>query len=111
MDIYLHDHYFRSYVTVDLTRMAPAFNTTVGDLESELAALIMDGKIQARIDSHNKIMHSRTVNQRADTYETCLRTGDDFVEGSQAMLLRMNIQRQGLVVKAPRPTSTGATGA
>jgi len=69
LDIYLREHvavllsairekaliqYFRSYVTVDLNRMAPAFNTSVADLEAELAALIMDGKIQARIDSHMK---------------------------------------------------------
>jgi len=34
--------------------MAEAFNTTVSALEEELMQLILDGKISARIDSHNK---------------------------------------------------------
>lgn len=35
--------------------MAEAFNTNVGDLENELMQLILDGQINARIDSHNKV--------------------------------------------------------
>lgn len=35
--------------------MASSFNTTVNQLEDELMALILDGQIQARIDSHNKV--------------------------------------------------------
>jgi COP9 signalosome complex subunit 1 len=36
--------------------MAGSFNTTVIQLEDELMALILDGQIQARIDSHNKVI-------------------------------------------------------
>jgi predicted RNA-binding Zn ribbon-like protein len=36
-------------------KMAFAFNTTVAALEEELMQLILDGKISARIDSHNKV--------------------------------------------------------
>ncbi len=35
--------------------MSDAFNTTVNLLEEELASLILDGQIQARIDSQNKV--------------------------------------------------------
>ena len=35
--------------------MAQAFNTSVAALEDELSQLILDGQIQARIDSHNKV--------------------------------------------------------
>ena len=35
--------------------MASSFNTTLASLEDELMTLILDGKIQARIDSHNKV--------------------------------------------------------
>lgn len=38
--------------------MAEALNTSVGALEDELMQLILDGQIQARIDSHNKVRHS-----------------------------------------------------
>lgn len=35
--------------------MALAFNTSVNLLEEELTHLILDGQIQARIDSQNKV--------------------------------------------------------
>lgn len=38
-----------------MRRMAEALNTSVGALEDELMQLILDGQIQARIDSHNKV--------------------------------------------------------
>jgi len=38
-----------------MTKMASAFNTTVAALEEELMQLILDGQINARIDSHNKV--------------------------------------------------------
>lgn len=43
-------------MSADLEKMAAAFNTTISALEDELMALILDGQIQARIDSHNKVM-------------------------------------------------------
>ena len=36
--------------------MAVAFNTSVNLLEEELMNLILDGQIQARIDSQNKVI-------------------------------------------------------
>ena len=36
-------------------KMATALNTTLPALEDELMQLILDGQIQARIDSHNKV--------------------------------------------------------
>ena len=47
--------YFSPYMSVDLHRMATAFNTSVLLLESELTQLILDGQISARIDSHAKV--------------------------------------------------------
>ena len=38
-----------------MEKMARAFNTTVPNLEDELSNLILEGQIQARIDSHNKV--------------------------------------------------------
>lgn len=42
-------------MSADMRRMAEAFNTSVAALEDELMQLILDGQIQARIDSHNKV--------------------------------------------------------
>lgn len=38
-----------------MRRMATAFNTTVAALEDELTQLILEGLINARIDSHSKV--------------------------------------------------------
>ena len=51
--------YFSPYVSADMSKMAEAFNTTVLDLENELMLLILDGQINARIDSHSKVCLSR----------------------------------------------------
>jgi COP9 signalosome complex subunit 1 len=42
-------------MSADMRRMAEAFNTNVTALEDELMQLILEGQIQARIDSHNKV--------------------------------------------------------
>ncbi|MBW03443.1 COP9 signalosome complex subunit 1, partial [Eschrichtius robustus] len=45
--------YFSPYVSADMRKMATAFNTTVAALEDELTQLILEGLINARIDSHS----------------------------------------------------------
>lgn len=53
--ISLCGQYFSPYVSADMTKMAQAFNTTVAALEDELTQLILEGLINARIDSHSKV--------------------------------------------------------
>ncbi len=53
--IYVGGQYFSPYLSVDLHRMASAFDTSIGQLEEELTHLILDGQISARIDSHAKV--------------------------------------------------------
>ena len=43
-------------MSADMRRMAEAFNTSVTALEDELMQLILDGQIQARIDSHSRVI-------------------------------------------------------
>ena len=47
------------YSSADLSLMASAFNMDISHLESELMNLILEGQIQARIDSHNKVILRR----------------------------------------------------
>lgn len=44
-------------------------------LEKELAELIQSKQIQARIDSHNKVLYARHADQRKATFQSALRTG------------------------------------
>ena len=52
---YIFISYYSPYTSADMKCMAAAFNTSVRELEDELMQLILDGQIQARIDSHNKV--------------------------------------------------------
>ncbi|KAF9616901.1 hypothetical protein IFM89_032863 [Coptis chinensis] len=106
LDIHLYDHvetlythirhkaliqYTHPFVSVDLNMMADAFKTSVGGLEKELEALITDNQIQARIDSHNKILHARHADQRNATFQRVLKMGSEFDRDVRAMLLRANL--------------------
>jgi hypothetical protein len=44
-------------------------------LERELADLIAAGQVQARIDSHSKVLYARLTDTRAATFERALKTG------------------------------------
>jgi hypothetical protein len=59
--------------------MAEAFNTDVNSLENELIALILDGLISARIDSHAKIMYARQIDQRGAVFKKAIEIGDAYV--------------------------------
>eukprot|EP01090_Pellita_catalonica_P002886 TRINITY_DN124_c0_g1_i1.p1 TRINITY_DN124_c0_g1~~TRINITY_DN124_c0_g1_i1.p1 ORF type:complete len:462 (-),score=72.98 TRINITY_DN124_c0_g1_i1:22-1407(-) len=117
LDIHLHDHvnglyqqirnkaliqYFSPFVSVDMTTMAKAFNTEVAGLEKELSALILEGAIQARIDSHNKILYARQTNQRSTTFEKALRMGEQYQTETRAMLLRVSMMKNDFVIHQTR---------
>eukprot|EP00227_Mantoniella_beaufortii_P016540 CAMPEP_0197578268 /NCGR_PEP_ID=MMETSP1326-20131121/2559_1 /TAXON_ID=1155430 /ORGANISM="Genus nov. species nov., Strain RCC2288" /LENGTH=421 /DNA_ID=CAMNT_0043141437 /DNA_START=178 /DNA_END=1439 /DNA_ORIENTATION=- len=114
LDIHLHDHveslyeqirhraliqYTTPYTVVDLAAMAHAFRTDTPALEKELAALIMDEKIAARIDSQSKILYARHANQRNATYARALATGREFRQGTHAMLIRASLLKNDCVVR------------
>jgi len=111
-DLHLHDHiqslsdqihekaliqYTIPFTSVVMENMAKAFNTDVVSLEKKLAALIAKNQIQARIDSHNKILYGRHANQRNITFQQALKVGDDYQRDSQAMLLRANLLQHNFV--------------
>ncbi|KAH1256163.1 COP9 signalosome complex subunit 1 [Glycine max] len=117
LDIHLHDHvetlydqirhkaliqYTLPFVSVDLNMMANAFKTTVAGLEKELEALITDNQIQARIDSHNKILYARHADQRNATFQRVLETGREFDRDVRSMLLRSNLIKHEFNLRALR---------
>lgn len=117
LDIHLHDHvetlyndirhkaliqYTLPFVSVDLNMMANAFKTSVAGLQKELEALITNNQIQARIDSHNKILYARHADQRNATFQRVLQTGSDFDRDVRSMLLRANIIKHDFNQKQSR---------
>ncbi|KAG9511083.1 COP9 signalosome complex subunit 1, partial [Fragariocoptes setiger] len=118
LDIYLSSHvdrlytmirnralvqYFSPYSSARMDTMAAAFNTTTSSLEEEVMHLILDGLIQARIDSHNKILFARDVDQRTVTFENAIRIGKEWQKRTKALILRAAILKSGLQVKSARP--------
>jgi COP9 signalosome complex subunit 1 len=114
LDIHLHDHvgnlyekirnkalkeYFMPYGSVDLQKMATAFQTTVPLLEKEISKLILSGWINARIDSFNQRLVKREVPLRARTFQKTISTGEEFENNSRAALLRVNLIMNNMTVK------------
>eukprot|EP01121_Diplochlamys_sp_Union-15-3_P013626 TRINITY_DN425_c0_g1_i2.p1 TRINITY_DN425_c0_g1~~TRINITY_DN425_c0_g1_i2.p1 ORF type:complete len:467 (-),score=86.86 TRINITY_DN425_c0_g1_i2:119-1489(-) len=117
LDLHLHDHiqglyekirnkaivqYFSPFVSIELKTMAEAFKTDITSLEKELSRLIMDGVISARIDSHNKRLYVREVDERTTTFDKALKMGSDFETHTKSLLLRVNLVRNDFIVKLPR---------
>eukprot|EP00967_Tisochrysis_lutea_P155147 scaffold309887_cov33-Tisochrysis_lutea.AAC.1 len=91
--------YFLPFVSVDMQRMAAAFNVDVVELEKELAALIMAGAIPARIDSQSKVLYARHADQRHATFVKALDMGEAYMWNTKALLLRINLLRADFTVK------------
>lgn len=117
LDIYLAPHvrplyaqirnrglvqYFSPYASADLNRMAQSFNTSVAALENELMSLILDGQIQARIDSHNKILYAKNIDQRSVTFEKSLKMGEEYERRTKLMILRAAMVRAQITVKVSK---------
>ncbi|XP_005109229.1 COP9 signalosome complex subunit 1 isoform X1 [Aplysia californica] len=93
--------YFSPYLSADMRKMAEAFNTSVNALEDELMQLILDGQIKARIDSHNKILYAKDVDQRSTTFEKAILMGKEYQRRTKALILRSAVIKIQLHVKSP----------
>ncbi|XP_015111870.1 COP9 signalosome complex subunit 1 [Diachasma alloeum] len=98
--------YFSPYLSADMRRMAVAFNRSVPALEDELMQLILDGQIQARIDSHNKILYAKDVDQRSTTFEKSISIGKEYQRRTKMLLLRAAIFKHQIQVKCPLRDNT-----
>ncbi|KAK3091694.1 hypothetical protein FSP39_021926 [Pinctada imbricata] len=101
--------YFSPYLSADMRKMADAFNTTVLALEDELMQLILDGQINARIDSHNKILYAKDTDQRSTTFEKSLSMGKEYQRRTKALILRSAMLKNQIHVKSP-PRDGGQGG-
>lgn len=92
--------YFSPYKSADLNKMAVAFNTNTSALEEELIHLILEGQIQARIDSQNKILYAKDVDQRSFTFEKSIEMGNEYQKRTKAIILRSLIMKHNITVKS-----------
>jgi COP9 signalosome complex subunit 1 len=94
--------YFAPFLSVSLHSMATAFNTDVDGIQSEVASLITKKQLDAKIDSHKKVLHVRHANQRKQTYQNAMRVSQDFLDTTQALVLRMNLLKHDFGVHLAR---------
>lgn len=92
--------YFSPYKNVRMTTMAQHLNMTLEKLEDELVPLIRQGKLQAKIDSKNKILHLADTDQRWLAYHNALQVTQRTKTITQAALLRTAIIRGNFSVKS-----------
>jgi COP9 signalosome complex subunit 1 len=124
LDIHLFDHvehlytkirqraliqYFSPYMSVNLHTMAAAFNAPVETLEKEMAALIMDGQISARIDSQNKTVFARHADERNATFKKALALGQSYIRDSKSTILRMSLMKHNFNIKATNQMTMAPT--
>lgn len=121
LDIHLHHHvntlflqirnralrqYVSPFLSVDMNKMASAFKSSVADLEADLVKLIMDGHVNARIDSHNKVLHTRQVDARSTTFDKSLQFAENYEMSTKALLLRLSMLKNNIAVRSPNEKST-----
>merc|ERR1711972_664661 len=94
--------YFAPFLSVSLHSMAEAFNTNVEGIQSEVAQLVSKRQLDAKIDSHKKVLHVRYANQRKATYQNTMRISQDFLDTTQALVLRMNLLKHDFGVHLVR---------
>ncbi|KAG9320058.1 hypothetical protein KVV02_007291 [Mortierella alpina] len=124
LDIHLHSHiealytnirkkalvqFTSPFLTVDLTKMAKSFSTSVPELEKELVSLIISGQIEARIDSQQKILWAKQTNKRSAIFDRSTAMGHDYEREAKGLVLRIQMMNHGLVVKGPA-SEKGAGG-
>lgn len=66
--------------------------------------LILDGQIQARIDSHNKVLYAKDADQRGSTFEKALLVGRDYQRRTKMLILRTAMLKNHIHVKVCLPT-------
>jgi len=94
--------YFAPFLSVSLHSMAEAFNTDADGIQREVAQLVGNGQLDAKIDSQRKILYARHKDQRQATYRKAMRVSQDFVDSTQALVLRMNLLKHDFGVHLAR---------
>jgi len=91
--------YFSPYSSADLNVMASAFNVSVSRLEHELMSLILDGQLQAKIDSHNKVLISQNVDKRNEVYVRVVQMSQEYERKEKMLLFRSAVVKNEIEIK------------
>ena len=77
------------YKVIDLREIAKAFNISLEKIEEEIADLIVSKQIQAKIDSHSKLLYSRKENDMINSYKEAIDFDETFIKLDEYCLAKM----------------------
>ncbi|KAI9346926.1 G protein pathway suppressor 1 [Obelidium mucronatum] len=121
LDMYLNPHiphlyslirrraiiqYISPFEAVDLKRMSAAFggdgsDAAINETELEVAGLVTEGIVKARIDSHNKVLRINKSDQRSVLFDKTIEMGEEYAKQANFLLLRVQMMKQDMFVQAP----------
>mmetsp|Transcript_3698 Transcript_3698/g.3631 ORF Transcript_3698/g.3631 Transcript_3698/m.3631 type:complete len:181 (-) Transcript_3698:35-577(-) len=91
--------YVTPYKVIDLREIAKEFNLSLELIEAEIANLIVNKKIQAKIDSHSKLLYSRKDNETLNSYKETVDLGRQFIQDTEVALLRIQLIQKKKILK------------
>jgi len=92
--------YVTPYTCVYLDEMAKVFCTDVVHLQDELAKLITSHQIEARIDSHRKILYATKEKRNSgDVWNDTIMRCNRFVDQAESMLLHLKMLKHRLSIR------------
>uniref|UniRef100_A0A0G4FFE3 PCI domain-containing protein n=1 Tax=Chromera velia CCMP2878 TaxID=1169474 RepID=A0A0G4FFE3_9ALVE len=94
--------YVSPFIAVSLDTMAEALNTQADELEADVARLVEQKTIPAKIDAQQRVVRKTISNPRTAAFRTALDMGNDFVQETETLLLKMSCFRANVLVKPPR---------
>ncbi|CDW76767.1 cop9 signalosome complex subunit 1 [Stylonychia lemnae] len=91
--------YVTPYKVIDMREIAKAFDLSIEQIEAEIADLIVSKKIQAKIDSHSKLLYSRKDNDTLNSYKEAVALGRMFIRETEQAILRVQAFQMNKVLK------------
>lgn len=102
--------YVTPYKVIDLREIAKEFNLKIETIERDIADLIVNQRIQAKIDSHSKVnifeiiyfqlLYSRKDNATLNSYKEAVLLGRKFIQNTECSLLKIQMLKSNKVLKS-----------
>ncbi|KAK0528440.1 hypothetical protein OC834_004051 [Tilletia horrida] len=91
--------FVQPYDAVTVSRVSEAFGWDPVHTQTVLIELIKSGDIRARIDTVGGVLEANVRDERAELFDRALKVGTEQTAKSRKLMFRMNLVREGLVVK------------
>ncbi|KAJ6258809.1 hypothetical protein Dda_6863 [Drechslerella dactyloides] len=103
--------YFIPYSCVTLDAMSAAFGADPDQMEHELVRLIEGNKLNARIDTQNRLVTSKETQLRVEVHRNTLRMAGEYERAARLRMLQINVVRSGLEIRPPKQSLSNVAGA